>query len=148
MNWSGHWHGYGPWTGSRDTYAQEALRRPGSHPEDPHTRAFIASPLPPMQTGHWLLRTGQTTPDRTWSALSQALAWLAEIHAAHPPHGRYPGVDIKLAHARDALPRGTDVVWVHYTRTQHLVSLSVVCCPQRFHPGIPCPGAPVCPGAS
>ena len=32
MSWQGHWHGYGPWVGSRDAYGKESLRRPGTHP--------------------------------------------------------------------------------------------------------------------
>lgn len=67
MTWSGHWHGYGPWTGSRDAYGQEALRRPGVELNSEQTRAFVAATLPPLMTGRWLMRQNQTAADRIWT---------------------------------------------------------------------------------
>ncbi|MFI1885267.1 hypothetical protein [Streptomyces jumonjinensis] len=148
MNWAGHWHGYGPWTGTRDAYGQESLRRPGGRPDSEQTRSFVASTLPPMKTGHWLMRTDQTAAERTWTDALDAVTWLKTVHTTHQPFERedrlraYPDLHTKVAYAYDALPRGTDVVWVHYTKAQSLVSLSVVCCPSHFHPGIPCPLPP------
>lgn len=148
MNWSGHWHGYGPWTGSRHTYGQEGLRRPGAHPNDEQTRAFLASPLPPMQTGHWLMRRDQAEAHLTWTDAVDAVDWLKKTHGAHQPFDRadgsqaYTDLGTKAAYAEDDLPRGNDVVWVHYTKSTNLVSFAVVCCPHRFHSGIPCPLSP------
>ncbi|MEV7655306.1 hypothetical protein AB0O39_14155 [Streptomyces anulatus] len=67
MTRSGHWHGYGPRTGSRDAYGQEALRRPGVGLNSEQTRAFVAATLPPLMTGRWLMRQNQTAADRTWT---------------------------------------------------------------------------------
>ncbi|MFD3910908.1 hypothetical protein [Streptomyces sp. NPDC058603] len=145
MSWSGHWHGYGPWTGSRDTYGQEGLRRPGAHPNDEQTRAFLASTMPPMQTGHWLMRRSQTSADRAWTDLADAVNWLKRTYGANLPVERedskqaYIDLDTKADYAEGALSRGSDAVWVHYTKSSNLVSFSVVCCPHRFLPRIPCP---------
>ncbi|WP_255308148.1 hypothetical protein [Streptomyces marincola] len=147
-SWSGHWHGYGPWHGSRDAYGQEPLRRPGRGADDPRTQAFLASTLPPLMTGHWLLRRAQTARERTWDAVAGALGWLAETHAGAPPATRPDGgpsclpLRARLAHARDVLPRGVDVAWVYYLASRNLVSYAVVCCPNRFHPALPCPLPP------
>ncbi|WP_329385785.1 hypothetical protein [Streptomyces sp. NBC_01716] len=148
MSWSGHWHGYGPWTGSRNAYGQEGLRRPGTHPNDEQTRAFLSSTMPPMQTGHWLTRRTQTSADRAWTDLPDALDWLKTAYGANLPFEREDGkrayldLPTKVGYAEDSLRRGSDAVWVHYTKSSNLVSFSVVCCPQRFLPEIPCPLPP------
>lgn len=148
MSWSGHWHGYGPWVGSRNTYGHEGLRRPGALPDDEQTRVFLASTMPPMQTGHWLMRRSQTTADRSWTDAADAVDWLTKTYGADQPFERengeqsYVHLDVKVAQAEDDLPRGNDVVWVHYARSSSLVSFAVVCCPHRFHPRIPCPLPP------
>jgi hypothetical protein len=147
-NWSGHWHGYGPWTGGRDTYGQEHLRRPGREPGDPQTQAFLSSTLPPMMTGHWLMRRAQTAPERTWNDVADALGWLGKTHADAPPTTRPDGspayltLEGKLAYARKVLPHGVDVAWVYYLASRNLISYSVVCCPNRLHPALPCPLPP------
>ncbi|MFJ1914366.1 hypothetical protein ACIOGX_20875 [Streptomyces sp. NPDC088147] len=51
----------------------------------------------------------------------------------------YIDLDTKADYAEDALRRGSDAVWVHYTKSSNLVSFSVVCCPHRFLSRIPCP---------
>ncbi|MEW2307957.1 hypothetical protein AB0918_04740 [Streptomyces sp. NPDC006864] len=148
MTWSGHWHGYGPWTGSRDAYGQEALRRPGAEQNSEQTRAFVASTLPPLMTGHWLLRQNQTAVERTWTRVVGAVTWLQSTYEANPPADRDDGgrahiaLEDKIEYAMDALPRGVDVCWVHYTKSQSLISFSVVCCLSHHHPGLPCPLPP------
>ncbi|MFI7086969.1 hypothetical protein ACIBUR_25655 [Streptomyces anulatus] len=148
MTWSGHWHGYGPWTGSRDAYGQEALRRPGVELNSEQTRAFVAATLPPLMTGHWLMRQNQTATDRTWTRVVGAVTWLKSTYEANPPAERddggraYVTLEHKIAHAMDSLPRGVDVCWVHYTKSQSLISFSVVCCLNHHHPGLPCPLPP------
>ncbi|MDT0446755.1 hypothetical protein [Streptomyces johnsoniae] len=145
MNWAGHWRGYGPWVGSRDTYGKEHFRRPGLLPHDEQSRAFLAQAIPPMMTGHWLLRREETAAERTWTDADLAVRWLNKLYVEYPPFSRddgkraYTDLKTKLDYARDALPRGVDVAWVHYNRLSNLVSFSVVCCPNHFHPGIPCP---------
>jgi hypothetical protein len=167
MNWSGHWHGYGPWTGPPETYAKEGGRRP-AHPNgppavlDPGDRRqqavldryreaaaeFTAGPLPPTMTGHWLMKTGQVSADRTWTDVSIALAWLEKSYQAAPPFDRsdgkaaYVGLNVKLAYASDVLPRGVDVSWAYYVPTKNLTAFAVVCCRNRHHPDVPCPSRP------
>lgn len=148
MSWPGHWHGYGPWTGSRDTYGQEGLRRPGTFPHDEETRTFLAQTLPPMEVGHWLMRRNQTAADRTWVNAPDAVDWLKKTYAANPPFVREDGkrayldLDTRIRYSEDSLSHGVDVCWVHYTKSSNLVSFSVVCCPHRFHPQTPCPLPP------
>ncbi|MET4923478.1 hypothetical protein P3L51_14110 [Streptomyces sp. PSRA5] len=95
------------------------------------------------------MRRTQTSPDRAWTDLPDALAWLKETHGANLPFEREDGkqayLDLrtKVGYARDALGRGSDAVWVHYTKSSNLVSFSVVCCPQRFLPEIQCPLPPL-----
>ncbi|MGX1119541.1 hypothetical protein RKD37_004904 [Streptomyces ambofaciens] len=70
QSWSGHWHGFGPWTGSPATYFNEGNRRPahvilpdpGASCADRYREAaseFTNGALPPLMTGHWLLKRGQ-----------------------------------------------------------------------------------------
>lgn len=160
MSWHGHWHGYG-WTGTPVNYAREGNRRP-PYPVPPPPEAkeeekvryrdaaneFLTSNLPPLMTGHWLLKRNQSAADCTWTNADVALAWLTKRYQESPPFERedgkvaYCALDQKLEYAADVLPRGVDVSWVHYTRSQSMVSLSVVCCPNHFHPDIPCPLPP------
>ncbi|MGX1301307.1 hypothetical protein RKD35_002795 [Streptomyces albogriseolus] len=83
QNWAGHWHGFGPWIGSGDTYRQEGRRRPGEHPGDPQTRTFLEEKLPPMMTGHWLMRRRQVAA--TWTDVEEAVAWLKAQYATYSP---------------------------------------------------------------
>jgi hypothetical protein len=142
-NWSGHWHGYGPWTGSRKEYGQEDLRMPGPAPSGSFLQAFLNSTLPPLQSGHALLRVNQTTGDRTWTALADALTWLGNTYTRHPPMGAV-GLDLegKLAYSKDFLGRGSDDSWAYYTANYSYVSFQVVSCPNRFLRTIPCPRPP------
>ncbi|KIF69788.1 hypothetical protein HY68_16295 [Streptomyces sp. AcH 505] len=148
MTWSGHWHGYGPWTGSRNAYGQEPLRRPGLEANSEQTRMFLASVLPPLMTGHWLMRRDQTAADRTWTTDGDAIGWLQATYEVNPPFERddgglaYIALEDKIAYATDSLHRGVDVCWVHYTKSSSLVSFSVVACPNHHHPHISCPLPP------
>ncbi|MFI9772080.1 hypothetical protein ACIHJG_35245 [Streptomyces sp. NPDC052415] len=158
--WSGHWHGYGPWVGSPETYAKEGNRRP-AHPIQPDPMAdcapryreaaseFTTGSVPPLMTGHWLLKRGEAARGRTWTDVTDAVEWLKGIHSVNPPFERTDGkqayvpLAVKMTYAFDVLPRGVDVAWVHYTQARSLVSASVVCCPNLFHPDIACPLPPV-----
>ncbi|MFD3325762.1 hypothetical protein [Streptomyces sp. NPDC058701] len=99
-------------------------------------------------TGHWLLKRSQVSPERTWTDVGVALAWLTKLYQENPPFEReggrraYCSLEDKLEYASDVLPRGVDVTWVHYTPSKNLFALSVVCCPNRFHPDVPCPLPP------
>lgn len=167
MNWSGHWHGYGPWTGSSAVYGREGGRRP-PHPNGPPSvlnpedkkqqevldryreaaAEFQTGNVPPTMTGHWLMKKSQVSAERTWADLGIALAWLTKKYEENPPCVRagglqaYSSLDNKLEYATDVLPRGVDVTWLYYTAAKTLISFSVVCCPNRFHTDLPCPLPP------
>ncbi|MBT2445043.1 hypothetical protein J7E93_34135 [Streptomyces sp. ISL-36] len=147
-----HFHGYGPWIGSRDAYGAEGRRRPGLEPGDMQTREFLASSLPPMQVRHWLMRKDQTARERTWTSAAEAVAWLRRVYEENPPFIRddsgraYLSLEDKATAALEALSRGSDAVWVYYTKASSLASFSVVCCPHRpfstIDPIITCPLPP------
>ncbi|MEU9777277.1 hypothetical protein [Streptomyces sp. NPDC047968] len=148
-------------------YAKEGGRRP-PHPNgppmvtDPEDKKlqqvldryreaaaeFQTGNVPPLMTGHWLLRKNQVAADRTWTDMGVAIAWLTKHYEANPPYERadglhaYGSLESKLEYAADVLLRGVDVSWVHYTGSKNLWSVNVVCCPNRFHPDIPCPLPP------
>ncbi|AKJ12906.1 hypothetical protein ABB07_23585 [Streptomyces incarnatus] len=167
MTWSGHFHGYGPWIGTPESYHKEGNRRP-PHPDHPAPPAspddkqaervlaryrevaaeFPTSNLPPLMTGHWLLKRNQTSAGRTWTDPAVALKWLTKHYLENLPFERedgrraYAGLETKREYAIDVLPVGVDVSWVYYTRSGNIVSLSVVCCPNRHHPELGCPMPP------
>lgn len=148
MTWTGHWHGYG-WAGNAAEYFKESTRRPGTHGlNDPHTQMFLNSKLPPMMTGHWLMRRTQTRTEYTWTDAHQAVDWLQQRYAENPPITRtdggraYTDVDVRVNYAHDVLPRGVDVTWGYWTSSSTLTSHSVVACTNHFHPNIPCPLQP------
>lgn len=152
MGWqagkSGHWHGYGPWVGSGPEYAREGLRRPGTEFHSQQTRVFLDSKLPPLMTGHSLMRVNQTARERTWTDVKDVVAWLSACYAENPPFrlenggSSYGPLERKVSYVIDALPRGVDVVWAYWTKGGSLASYSVVCCPNHFLPEIPCPLPP------
>ncbi|MGP4088026.1 hypothetical protein [Streptomyces sp. KR55] len=167
QNWAGHWHGYGPWIGSPDLYHQEGNRRP-PHPDPPPpptsdddkqairllqryreaAHEFENSGLPPIMTGHWLVKRGQTAADRTWTDITDAVEWLKQRYTDNPPFERPDGLRAYLplgtliAYTYDGLSRGVDTTWCHYTQGKSLLSMSVVCCPNLFHPDVGCPLPP------
>ncbi|MEU3299980.1 hypothetical protein ABZ729_09180 [Streptomyces sp. NPDC006678] len=109
---------------------------------------FQTGNMPPLMTGHWLLKKNHVAADRTWIDMGIALAWLTKHYEENPPYERtdglqaYGSLEGKLEYAADVLPRGVDVSWVHYTASKNLLSLNVVCCPNRVHPDIRCPLPP------
>ncbi|PZG23590.1 hypothetical protein C1I95_02945 [Micromonospora craterilacus] len=144
-DWRGHWHGFGPWTGSRDEFAKEGQRRPGRDPRDEQTRTFLANTMTPVETGHWLLRRDQATAERTWTDVADAATWMRRVHQANPADrsgGVLLTVDELVEQKAANLARGGDVVWGYYTPAFSYVSAAVVCCPSRFFPDIPCPLPP------
>ncbi|MGA5818406.1 hypothetical protein ACPC54_11165 [Kitasatospora sp. NPDC094028] len=158
MTFSGHLHGYGPWTGRPDQYHSEYLRRPTpfdsawhamvsglKHADQEAHTPFEQRTVPPMQTGHYLLRRPSYLAAQTWKDPESAVDWLVETYHRHPPAVRSDwgavdcGLGAKADFARDALGHGTDVVWAHYLPGERMISAAVVACPHRFHPDIPCP---------
>jgi hypothetical protein len=138
QNWSGHWHGYS-WTGSGDDYFgaanESSKRRPGGP-------AFKESKVPPVMTGHWLLRRAQTAPARTWSDPIDALRWLERFYENNTPQPGYLSAKIRLPYALNSLPRGVDVTWAYWTKSRSFASASLVACANLHHPHIPCPLPP------
>jgi hypothetical protein len=145
-----HWHGYF-WTGTITELKDEALRRPS----DP---GFLRSSLPPIQTGHYLLRRGATTQDLTWVDVDKVIEWMAASYQRHPPmigeagfpaiNGVAPlasdvGLEVRREGARETLINGVDSFWMYYTgRSGGMVATVAICCPHTHFPEIPCPMSP------
>ncbi len=170
MTWQGHWHGFGPWVGPPAEYAKEGSRRPVL-PDPPPAptegdkefkkaakalerwhevrRDFPVTDLPPIRTGHWLLRKNRASQERTWTSVDEAVTWLTKEYEEMPPFVRedgkqaYASLEDHQAGALERLPLGTDALWIHYTQAQQIFSAAVVCCPNHFFPEIPCPLPPV-----
>ncbi|NRQ33147.1 hypothetical protein HII36_15035 [Nonomuraea sp. NN258] len=127
-----HWHAY-TWTGAGEERGWEPERRPDS-PE------FPSSPLPPMLTGDWLAKP-RSRIAATFTELQPALEWLSaryERARAGFPRPDGIGADLRLAAARDVLPRGVDVQWGEWLRDGRFVTIGMICCPNR-HVRHPCP---------
>ncbi|WP_328434609.1 hypothetical protein [Streptomyces sp. NBC_00425] len=145
-NWTGHWHGFGPWIGSGQSHKEESRRRPGQGARDPQTELFVRDKRPPMMTGHWLMKTDQVAG--TWTSVEDAVAWLQERYEAAPPMVRddgkaaYVELPDKIRYALDVLPRGVDVTWCYWTQTRMLASYSVVCCRNLAQHHLACPSPP------
>ncbi|MFE0104098.1 hypothetical protein [Streptomyces sp. NPDC059009] len=109
---------------------------------------FTNGNVPPLMTGHWLTKKHAVSAERTWTDHQLALNWLNKQYQEAPPFIRkdgrqaYCGLDWKMEYAEDVLPRGVDVTWCYYLPSENLISYSVVCCPNRFHPEIACPLPP------
>jgi hypothetical protein len=119
------------------------MRRPGTTPGDPHTEAFLRSKMPPVRTGHWLMRRNQVAG--TWTDPGEAVRWMEKQYAANPPmegeDGKQAYVDLeaKAAYAVEALGHGVDVSWGYWTQSRALASFSVVACVNRHLPELACP---------
>ncbi|MGW3229388.1 hypothetical protein [Kitasatospora sp. NPDC001095] len=109
---------------------------------------FEQRTVPPMRTGHWLLRRPSYLADQTWREPKEAAEWLAGKYERHPPaplsDGRpiHPGLSAKVEYATAALTNGTDVVWMHYMPGERMFSASVIVCPNRHLANLPCPLPP------
>jgi hypothetical protein len=142
MTWQGHWHGFGPWVGPRSDFAKEGLRRPGRDPTDADTQAFLANTMTPVATGLSLMRRDQAAAERTWTDVEDALAWLRLTWSANPPGTIGLTLSEYIEYDRGYLSSGSDCCMGYYTSGYSFVSFSVVCCPNHFHPAIPCPLPP------
>lgn len=141
-NWTGHYHGFGPWTGTRDEFHKEHLRRPGRDPIDQQTRDFLAGDMTPVQLGQELLRRTKVAPERTWTDVEEALDWFGKTWVANPPGGDVLSLNKTIEYSRGHLLRGSDICAGYYTPGFSFVSFSIICCPNRFFPDIPCPLPP------
>ncbi|MFF9406464.1 hypothetical protein ACF1B0_13205 [Streptomyces anandii] len=157
-----HHHGY-LWTGPKDRFDQDALRRP-PHPEPPPPDSgpelirryrevaaeFPASPLPPLETAYWLVKPASSVRG-TWAEPAGAASWLRERLAEYAPrfaageHRDAARLTGHVTHAAERLEWGGDVSLGFYLeRPAYLCLALVTCAPNRARPDLPCPlgGAP------
>ncbi|MFG2554495.1 hypothetical protein [Streptomyces sp. NPDC048581] len=157
-----HHHAY-LWTGPKERFDNEALRRP-PHPQPPPPPApndptgerllqryrevaaeFPTSDLPPLETAYWLIKP-RSLVRGTWDEAKEAAAWLGERLAEHAhrfaeQHDRDTGRLIRLVEsAAERLASGTDVSYGFYLERPAYLSMAVVTCsPNRSMPSLSCP---------
>ncbi|MEV5882671.1 hypothetical protein AB0L74_08135 [Streptomyces sp. NPDC052020] len=155
-----HHHAY-LWTGPKDRFDREALRRP-PHPEPPPpgsrpeltaryrevAGAFPTSELPPLETAYWLVKP-RSLIQGTWDEAKNATAWLGERLAAYAPRfasGAQRDTGRLAAHvtaAAERLAAGGDVSLGFYLERPAFLSLALVTCsPNRDRPALACPLGP------
>ncbi|WP_405890421.1 hypothetical protein OG427_21550 [Streptomyces sp. NBC_00133] len=152
-----HHHGY-LWTGPKERFDQEGLRRP-PHPEPPPADSrpeliqryrevvaeFPVSDLPPIETAHWLMKPPALIRG-TWEEPKEAAAWLGERLAEYAPRfiadsdrdrNRLAAL---LNSTAERLGWGGDVSLGCYLERPAFLSLALVTCsPNRVTPDHPCP---------
>ncbi|MFJ9627736.1 hypothetical protein ACIRU8_08585 [Streptomyces sp. NPDC101175] len=152
-----HHHGY-LWTGPKDRFDQEALRRP-PHPEPPPAGArpeliqryrevtadFPRSDLPPLETAYWLVKP-RSLVRGTWGEGKEAASWLGEQLAEYAPRflAEAQRDTTHLARlvnsAAERLESGADVSLGFYLERPSYLSLALVTCsPNRPKPELACP---------
>ena len=152
-----HHHGY-LWTGAKERFDQEALRRP-PHPEPPPAGSkpeliqryrevsaeFPIVDLPPLETAYWLIKPPSLVRG-TWNEAKEAAAWLGETLAehAHRCACAYNRDATRLAtlvnSAAEQLASGRDVSYGFYLEHPSYLSLAVVTCsPNHSKPELACP---------
>ncbi|WP_217208735.1 hypothetical protein [Streptomyces sp. AC550_RSS872] len=152
-----HHHGY-PWTGPKDRFDNEALRR-SPHPEPPPAGSrpeliqryrevaaeFSAVDLPPLTTAYWLVKP-RALIRGTWDEAKEAAAWLGERLAEYAPrfadeHDRDTSrLSRRVDSAALRFATGTDVSYGFYLERPTYLSLAVVTCsPNRSMPALSCP---------
>lgn len=127
-----HFHCFGPWTGTVEQYRDENRRTPDS-------AFFSGETLPPVLTGHALLRPKLVAA--TAATPVEAVKWLEDIYAGRPPsHSTtYLPLEDRVKWTTKELEGGSDASWVYYLPSTYLISYQAICCPNRQHPDIPCP---------
>ncbi|WP_149825113.1 hypothetical protein [Streptomyces tailanensis] len=154
-----HHHGY-LWTGPKERFDSEALRRP-PHPEPPPVGArpeliqryrevaaeFRGVDLPPLETAYWLIKPPSLVRG-TWEEAKDAAVWLGERLAEYAPrfasdHDRDITLLATLVNsAAQRLNSGADVSLGRYLERPTYLSLTVVTCsPNRSKPELGCPVA-------
>ncbi|WP_405798771.1 hypothetical protein [Streptomyces sp. NBC_01506] len=154
-----HHHGY-LWTGPKQRFDHEALRRP-PHPEPPPAGSkpeliqryrevaaeFPTSDLPPLETAFWLIKP-RSLVRGTWDEAKEAASWLGERLAEHAPRfGSEAQRDtthlaLLVNSAAERLDSGADVSLGFYLERPSYLSLAVVTCsPNRAIPELACPVA-------
>ncbi|MER0241178.1 hypothetical protein AAHZ94_03900 [Streptomyces sp. HSW2009] len=152
-----HHHGY-LWTGSKQRFDEEALRRP-PHPDAPPPEvrpelmqryrevksSFPVVDLPPLETAYWLIKP-RALIRSTWEEPKEAADWLRERLAEYVPRFASGGDHdlTRLARlgesAAEQLAWGGDVSYGCYLEQPSFLSLALVCCsPNRARPELTCP---------
>ncbi|MEU8933403.1 hypothetical protein AB0D30_26400 [Streptomyces sp. NPDC048409] len=160
-----HHHGY-LWTGPKERFDREALRRP-PHPEPPPAPVsdadvkaeqllkryrevvaeFPASDLPPIETAYWLVKPHSLVRG-TWDEAKEAASWLSERLAEYAPRfaSERDRDTTRLARlvnaAAEQLHSGADVSYGFYLERPSYLSLAVATCsPNRANAQLACPVA-------
>ena len=157
-----HHHGY-VWTGPKERFDNEALRRP-PHPQAPPppapndpaaerllqryrevATAFPTSDLPPLETAYWLVKP-RSLVRGTWDEAREAATWLGERLAeyAHRFACEHDRDTARLAQLVDSaavrLTTGADVSYGFYLERPAYLSLAMVTCsPNRSRSTLSCP---------
>ncbi|MGY0061120.1 hypothetical protein ACWY4P_32025 [Streptomyces sp. LZ34] len=152
-----HHHGY-LWTGPKQRFDEEALRRP-PHPDAPPSDGrpeliqryrevkaeFPVVDLPPLETAYWLIKPGKLVRG-TWQEPKEAAEWLGERLAEYAPRFASEAdrgstrLAILLNSAAERLGWGGDVSQGFYLERPSFLSLALVCCsPNRAMPELTCP---------
>ncbi|MEV0640005.1 hypothetical protein AB0I77_34710 [Streptomyces sp. NPDC050619] len=152
-----HHHGY-LWTGSKQRFDEEALRRP-PHPDPPPASSkpelihryrevaaeFPVVDLPPLETAYWLIKP-RTLVRGTWDEPKEAAAWLGERLDEYAPRFTSEAERDTARVARlvnsvvERLGCGGDVSLGLYLERPSYLSLALVTCsPNRAVPELACP---------
>ncbi|MGW6458976.1 hypothetical protein ACWF94_24170 [Streptomyces sp. NPDC055078] len=151
-----HHHGY-LWTGPKQRFDDEALRRPprsvpppgDSRPElvqryKEVKAEFPVVDLPPLETAYWLIKPRKLVRG-TWEEPKEASDWLGERLAEHAPrfgsdtYRDATHLAVLVDSATERLGWGGDVSHGFYLEHPSFLSLALVCCPNRAAPGLDCP---------
>lgn len=152
-----HHHGY-LWTGPKERFDQEALRRP-PHPEPPPPGSrpellqryrevaaeFPVVDLPPLETAYWLFKP-RSLVRGTWGEAKEAAVWLGERLAEYAPRFAFEKdrdtsrLAVLANSAVERLHAGADVSAGVYLERPSYLSLAVVTCsPNRERAELACP---------
>ncbi|MFK4066201.1 hypothetical protein [Streptomyces sp. NPDC029674] len=154
-----HHHGY-LWTGPKQRFDDEALRRPppphvppeGSRPElvQRHREVkaeFRLVDLPPLETAYWLLKPEKLIRG-TWEEPKEAAEWLGERLVEYAPRfgseadRDHTRLAVIVGSAAERLGWGGDVSHGCYLERPAFLSLALVCCsPNRAAPQLVCPSS-------
>lgn len=152
-----HHHGY-LWTGPKQRFDDEALRRPphvDPPPADGRTELvqrykevkaeFPVVDLPPLETSYWLIKPREVVRG-TWEEPKEAAGWLGEQLTRYAP--RFASASDQdsarlaalVGSAAERLGWGADMSHGFYLERPAFLSLAVVCCsPNRALREADCP---------
>ncbi|MGW1222223.1 hypothetical protein ACWD6O_31465 [Streptomyces californicus] len=158
-----HHHGY-LWTGSKQRFDEEALRRPPTPDPSPAPAGdddtagkrlaeryrevkaeFPIVDLPPLETAHWLIKPRKLVRG-TWEEPKEAAEWFGERLAEYAPRFASESdrdstrLALLVNAAAERLGRGGNVSHGFYLERPSFLSVALVCCsPNRAVPDLSCP---------